>query len=249
MASNGIGLTESIVYAPDVNDKAFAYRTGLGMVPSAEFTVYMDDFIQDVTSNVPTGWDAAVIDTGGTVTVNTTAAIGANGVITIGDATASEGAAIYGTKSIQLTSGKKFFMECRLRTDDVTDNTIQFGISALTATTNPEDLWTTTAADVVAFGILDGSATLKMLSDKSNSGSSVANSSGSLSTNTWTTLAIGYDGSQLYGYKDGKQVIQWATQAEIPTGVALAPFVGMLNGNGAGGNLVVVDYIRYVSER
>src|SRR5574343_886854 len=179
MASNGLGITESLVHAPVSNQGAYAYRSKMGMVLSAEYDVFHDDFHSFVVATAitngpvaqtPWGWQGAIIDTGSTATVYTTAATGANGVLSITDATASEGVAIYGTKSVQLTAGKKFFMEIRCLTDDVTDNDLQFGLSSLTATTNPEDLWTTTATDLIAFGILDGSAYPTMLSDKSNGG-------------------------------------------------------------------------------
>lgn len=260
MATNGVGFTESIVHAPVANSGLYKYRSGCGMVPSAEWSVFMDDFYSFVVAtaitngpvaNTPWGWQGAVIDSGATVAVNTTAAIGANGVLTLADATASEGAAVYGTKSIQLTAGKKFFMEMRVRTNDVSDNAIQFGLSSLTATTNPEDLWTTTATDVIAFGLLDGSAYPQMLSDKSNGGTTVQTQTVKpLVADTWETLGIEYNGSILRGYVDGVEVLQWSgASTTIPTGVALAPFFGHLNGNGAGGAVVVVDYIRWSSQR
>lgn len=249
MSANGIGLTESVVFAPQTSYNSYAYRTGCGMIPSAEFTVFMDDFISGVATNVPNGWQAAIIDTAATVTTYTTATVGANGVLQVFDASVSEGAAVYGAKAVQLQSGKKFFMEARLRTDDITDNVIQFGLSDLTAVVNPEDLWTTTSANVIALGILDGSANIMMLADKGNAGSSAVDTGADLVANTWTTLAIGYDGANLSAYVNGKKYYTWATAAQIPTDVALAPFFGALNGNGAANNVNLFDYIRYVSQR
>lgn len=240
----------------------YNYRTGTSMVPSAEWAVFFDDFLQPwipataitngAVANTPSNWQGAIIDTGATVAVNTTAAVGANGVLTIADATASEGAAVYGQKTVQLTAGKRFWMEARLRTDDVTDNAIVFGLSDLTATTNPEDIWTTTADNVISFGLGDGDSNPKFLCvDAGNSGTSqqVQTVKG-LAVNTWHTLAIYYDGSKLHGYVDGQLVITWSgAAATVPTGVALAPFFGALSGNGAGGNLNIFDYVRFVSER
>jgi hypothetical protein len=254
-----IGRRAALFHAPQPN-KDFEYRTGTGMMGSAEWAVFMDDFLLSFipstaitngpVANTPWGWQGAVIDTGATVAVNTTATLGANGVVTLADATASEGAAFYGQKTVQLTAGKKFWMEARIRTDDVTDNTVQFGLSALTATTNPEDLWTTTATDVWSFGILDGSASVSMLADKSNSGSTAETGTRSMEADTWHILALSYDGVTIKGYLDGREALSWSQAAStIPTGVALAPFVGHINGNGAGGNVVVVDYVRIVSER
>jgi hypothetical protein len=199
-------------------------------------------------ANTPSPFQAAIIDSGATIAVNTTAAIGANGVLTLADASASEGAAFYGQKTIQLTAGKRFYMEARLRTNDVTDNAVQFGISSLTAVTNPEDVWTTVATDLIAFGIVDGSAVLTMLADTSNGGTTVQTGSRSLVADTWHTVAFHYDGSRLHGFLDGKEAITWSG-AGIPTGVALAPFFGHINGNGAGANVVVLDYLRWASER
>jgi hypothetical protein len=257
MAQNSFAVTESIVHGPFPNQKKYVYRVGMGMVPSAEFDVGFDDFHQFVVAtaitngpvaNTPWGWQGAVIDAGATVAVNTTAALGATGALTLADATASEGAAVYGTKSLQLTSGKKFFIEMRVRTDDVTDNAIQFGLSDLTATTNPEDLWTTTAANLVAFGLLDGSAYPQLLTDASNAGTAALTQTERLMVaDTWHVLGIGYDGVAVTAHVDGHQVLR--TTTTIPTGVALAPFFGHINGNGAGGNVVVVDFIRWVVER
>lgn len=259
MALNGVGLSETIVFAPGTG-KAYSYRNGMGMFPSAEWSAYFEDFVVSFipttaitngpVANTPWGWQGAIIDTGATIAVNTTAAIGANGVLTFADATASEGAAFYGQKTLQLTSGKKFFMEVRVRTDDVTDNAVQFGLSDLTAVTNPEDLWTTTAANVVAFGLLDGSAYPQMLADKSNSGSTAETGTVIMTADTWTTLAIYFDGYNLFGFVNGSQALKWSqASSTIPTGVALAPFVGHINGNGAGGAVVVLDYIRWSSQR
>ena len=245
------GFKGPIVYGPRSTAEGFKYRNGMGMMNSAEFVVMHDDFVGPVATNVPNGWAAAIIDTDATVTTYTTATNGANGVLSIADATASEGAAFYGAKSIQLISGKKFFMEMRFRTDDVTDNTVQFGLSDLTATTNPEDLWTTTSANLVTFGLGDGDSNPKMLVDASNSGTSqqIQTVKG-CQVNTWHTLAIAFDGSQIMGFVDGDWVMTWASASTtIPTATALAPFVGHINGNGAGGNLVLVDYVRIISER
>jgi len=246
---NSFAVTPSIVHAPDTPN-TFPYRTGMGMISSAEWNVFFDDFVGGVTTNVPAGWSAAIIDAGATVTIDTTATTSANGVLAIADATASEGAAIYLSKGIQLIAGKRFFLEARIRTDDITDNVFQIGLSDLTAVVNPEDLWTTTAANLVSFGILDGSAATVMLADKSNSGSTAQTGTRSIVANTWTTLAIGYDGSKLRGYVNGKESLTWdRASTTIPTAVALAPFVGALSGNGAGGNVNLVDYFRFVSER
>lgn len=260
MASNAAGFNESIVMAGGSAQGPYAYRTGIGMVPSTEWSVFFDDFYSFVVStaitngpvaNTPWGWQSAIIDTGSTAVVDTTAALGATGVLQLSDATVSEGVAIYGTKTLQLTAGKRFMMEMRVRTTDVTDNAIQFGLSDLTATTNPEDLWTTTAASVVSFGILDGAATAGMLSDKSNSGTVVQAGTRSMVVNTWHVLAIHYDGIGLRGYVDGKLSLLWsgAAATTIPTGIGLAPFFGTLNGDGAGAASNYFDYIRWAVER
>lgn len=239
----------------------YGYRHRMGLVGCAEFDVFHDDFHSFTVStaitngpaaNVTWGWSGAIIDTGETIAVNTTAAVGANGVLTISDGTASEGAAMYTTKSFQLTAGKRFFLEARIYMDDVTDNDFQIGLSDLTATTNPEDLWTTTAANLVAFGILDGgSGYPTMLSDKSNGGTSAqAQTTKACTASAWSVLAIGYDGSALTGWLDGDKILDWSgASTTIPTGVALAAFFGARAGNGASGNTNLIDYIRVVSER
>ena len=256
----GLGTSFGSPLTESRRGSKYGYRHRMGLVACAEYDVFHDDFhsfmVSTAITNGPVantplnGWQGAIIDSGATVTTNTTAAIGANGVLTFASANASEGAAIYTTKSFQLTSGKRFFVEIRVRTDDVTDNAIQFGLSDQTATTNPEDLWTTTAASVLTFGLLDGSAYPQLLSDKSNSGTSVQTQTNKLMVvNTWHVLAIGYDGSYVSTYVDGDLAHTYTATASIPTGVAMGLFIGHLNGNGAGGALCAVDYIRCVSER
>lgn len=250
MSANGVGLPESIVFAP-ASRQLYRYRAKMGMMGSAEFVVKMDDFVEPLATNVPDGWSAAVIDTGATIVADTTAgSLGATGVLLFDSDGTTEGAAFHGEKQIQLTVGKRFFMEMRFQTELAADSDVQFGLSAVTANTNPEDLWTTAAADLVAFGVLDGSAVTTMLADKDNSGSTAELGTISLSDATWHTLAIYYDGAgTLQGYVDGVLSITWAqASTTIPTGVALAPFVGFRNGSAATteGHC---DYVRFVLQR
>ncbi len=242
----GTGFKGPLVHGPRSTADGYGYRAGLGMMPSAEFNVLHEDFNTIFTTNAIPGW-AAIIDTGCTNVTNTTAAIGAPGVMSMTSDTTSEGSALYAAKSVQLTAGKKAFIECRVRLPDVTDNAFQFGLSDLTAVTNPEDLWTTTAANVLSFGILDGSATTGMLADASNAGTAVVAGTKVMVIDTWHTLAIYFDGVRAYGFVDGDLSVSTATT--VPTGVALAPFIGHLNGDGSGTDSAFVDYIRVVSER
>lgn len=252
MSSNGVGLTESIVHARRGSAAGYQYRNSMGMIPSYEYLVFFDDFLQKVTTNVPTGWSAAVIDTSATATQGTTAgSLDATGGLKIaGGGSASQGASIYLPKAVQLTSAKKFFVEVKVQTDVAAETDIQFGLSDLTATTNPEDLWTTTAANLVTFGTLAGSAYPSMLSDKTNSGTSAQTQSTlALSNTTWAVLGIGFDGTNLRGYVNGSLALTWSgASTTIPTGVALAPFIGARCGATAG-NTVTFDYFRFVIER
>lgn len=232
--------------------KSYPYREGFSMVPSAEQVVFFDDFTQDVTTNVPTGWDAAVIDTGATVTQLATDTF-PGGVLNFASDGTTEGAAIYLPKQIQL-SGKRFMMEVRVYTEDADDTDVQFGLSALTATTNPEDLWTTTATDLIAFGVLDGDATVTMLCDKNNAGAAANLGSIDLQDATWHTLAILVTGNEtdsnmnVIGYVDGNLAITWDVETEIPDDLVLAPFIGARTGGDAAHN-VYFDYVRFAVER
>lgn len=247
----------TILHAPGSTQEGYAYRSRMGMMPSAEFDVWHDDFHQFVVAtsitngpviNTPWGWQGAAIDTAGTALVTTTAAVGRNGVLALTDATLSEGVAIYSNKTFQLATGKRFFMEMRARTDDVTDNVVQFGLSSQTAVSTPVTLWNTANDDVLSFGIADAAATTVMYTDTGNAGiTTTAGNSTVLVVDTWHTLAIYFDGARAFGFVDGNQVVSTATT--IPTGVALGAFFGIVNGNGAGGNNLWVDYVRIVSER
>jgi len=249
MGKNAVGLPESVVFAP-AGDQRYRYRHKMGMIPSAEFVVRMDDFVLPFATNVPQGWSAAIIDTGATAIADTT--VNYQSSVLIASDGANEGTAFYGTKHIQLTANKRFFMETRFLTNVVADSTIQFGLTSVTGTTNPEDLWTTTATDLVAFGTLTASgAVTKMLCDLSNSGSTAETGTISLVDSTWHTLAIYFDGTYVYGYVDGLLSQTWAQAAAttIPVGVILAPFLGFLNGSAGATTVGHCDYIRYVLER
>jgi len=249
MGKNAVGLPESVVFAPAA-DQRYRYRHKMGMIPSAEFSVFMEDFTRTWATNVPLGWAATIIDTGATVVADTTVGY-PTGALFDSDGT-NEGAAIYGTKHLQLTLGKRFFMEIRFQTEVATDTTVQFGLTSVTATTNPEDLWTTTATDLVAFGILTASgAVTKMLCDVGNAGTAAETGTISLVDATWHTLAIFYDGvATIYGYVDGLLSQAWTQgAATIPTGVILAPFVGFLNGATGAAQEGHCDYVRWVLER
>ncbi len=245
------GFKGPLVHGPLGAPEGYIYRAGMGMMSSAEYNVRHEDFDDIFTTNTIPGW-AAIIDAGCTNVINTTATTGAFGVMSMTSDTTSEGSALYGAKSIQLISGKKFFMECRVNLNEVTDNAFQFGLSDLTAVVNPEDLWTTTSANVVAFGILDGSATTKMLCDLSNSGSTAETGTLAVTAATWVTLGLYYDGgTQISGFVNGALSQTWAQAfaTTAPLAVAMAPFVGHLNGDGSGTDTAFVDYIRIVTQR
>lgn len=239
------------VHSPRSVAQGYTYRNQMGMFGSAEFAVFFDDFLGAITTNVPTGWTAAIIDTGATLVADSTAGVrGATGGALIASDGSSEGVSIYRPKAIQLTVGKRFFMDCYVRTSVAAETDVQFGLTDLTATTNPEDLWTTTAASLIAFGTLAGSAYPTMLADASNSGTSVqAQTISPLVDATFAYLAIGYDGANLKGFVNGKEVLTWSGAAStVPTGVALAPFIGARTGATAG-NVTTFDYVRYCIER
>lgn len=240
------GHKGTIVHGRRSTNAGYTYRTGMGMMAAAEFAVLHDDFLLPFASDTTVGW-ASVVDTGCTNVTNTTATTGANGVMSMTSDTTSEGGAIYGAKSFQLVPGKKFFMECRVQLNEVTDNAFQFGLSDLTSVTNPEDIWTTVAANVLSFGILDGSALTGMLADEGDAGTAVKAGTLSVTAATWTTLGIFYDGVTAHGFVNGDLAV--STAVTVPEAVALAPFVGHLNGNGSGTDTAFVDYVRIVSER
>ena len=80
MAIPTIGRRASEYFAPQPG-KDFEYRIGTGMIPSAEWSIFMDDFLQPwipgtaitngPVAQTPSNWQAAIIDSGATVAVNT----------------------------------------------------------------------------------------------------------------------------------------------------------------------------------
>ena len=243
------GFKGPLVHGTASNQAAYGYRSGFGLVESAEWKVVFDDFDQFITGNVPTGWTADVIDTGATAVTSTTEA----SAVEIGSDGTTEGTAIYLPLSVKL-DGKKCLIETRVKTTDADDTDVQFGLSVLTAVTNPEDVWTTAAADLIAFGVLDGDATVTMLCDKDNSGSSAELGTIDLADDTWHTLAIVIEGNgtdssmSCKGYVDGKLALTWSTETTIPEDLLLAPFIGGRTGGDAA-HVVNFDYLRIVQAR
>jgi len=238
------GFKGPLVHSNRSNQEGYAYRNGFGMMNSAEFYVKHEDFTDTITTNAPTGW-TAIIDTGATIVADTTAG-SATGVLYFDSDGTTEGAAIYLPEVLQLVSGKRMFMEMRFKTEIADDSDVQFGLSSVTATTNPEDLWTTASADVLAFGTLDGSAATVLLADLANAGTAVVTGTISLVSATWHTLAIYFDGTRAYGYVDGN--LSASTITTVPVGVTLAPFIGFRNGSAATTE-GQCDYLRIVMER
>lgn len=248
-----VGFNEPFVWSPKSNQATYAYRGGKGMFNSAEWHVFFDDFNGAVTSNVPNGWAGAIIDVGCTITN-----AGLHGGVLLFDSdAANEGASCYLNKCIKL-AGKKFFMEARVKMEDVSAMTFQMGLTDVAATTNPEDLWTTTAADGIAFGNLDA-ATVSLVYDKNNGGPVTATlddtTKGTLADDTWAVLAIAYDGAatpndgSLTAWVNGYQVAKAETEAQVPEDVELAPFIGMLAGHATTADVAHVDYVRFAIER
>jgi len=247
------GFKGPIVHGPENSTKLYPYRTGMGMMPSAEWIVFHDDFTGKAASNVLEGWNAGIIDTGCTVTQG----VLAGGVAQLTSDADDEGAAQYGPLSVAL-NGKRFFMECRVKMEDVSAMTFQMGLSVLTAVTNPEDIWTTVAADYIAFGLLD-SAVCALTYDKNNGGTVTETNSNTtqatLADDTYAVLAIAYNGAStvadgsLKAYVNGIEVAAALTEAQVPDDLPLAPFFGFLAGHATTANTAEVDYIRYVLER
>lgn len=244
-------MSNTAFTAPIVHTRsnAYPYRQSFAMTPSAEQIFFFDDFCEKVTTNVPTGWEAAIIDTGATVTQLATDTYG-GGVLKIASDGTSEGATIYLPKQVQL-SGKRFFMEARVQTNVVAETDLQFGLSVLNATTNPEDAWTTAATDLIAFGILAGDATVTMLVDKNNGGTAAILGTKDLVDATWHTLAIVVEGNEtaanmvVKGYVDGNLAVTWTgASTTVPGDLVMSPFIGGRTGATAA-NTVYVDYVRF----
>jgi hypothetical protein len=247
------GFQESLVHSPVESPRGYVYRSRAGIIPSAEYAVYFDDFFVNPSSNALPG-TTAVIDTGATITQAAADAISYTGVLKFASDGTTEGATLYWPKTIQLGLGKKFFMEVRCYTADADDTDVQFGLSDVTASSNPEDLWTTTAANLITFGVLDGDATVKMLCDKDNAGTSASTGDVDLSDATWHVLGIEVGGSAadsdmwVKGYVDGALAETWGTETSIPDDLTLSPFIGARTG-GSAGHVIYFDYVRWSLQR
>ncbi len=244
---------EPLSHSPISINEKYAYRSNSGIIPSAEFAVYFNDFFDIPATNAIPG-TTALIDTGATITASELDDVSLHGALDFTSDGTTEGSVLYWPKGIQLGQGKKFFMETRVYTVDADDTDVQFGLSDITASTNPEDLWTTAAANLITFGVLDGDATVTMLCDKDDSGSAANTGDRDLSDATWHVLAFEVSGTAskanmaVKGYVDGNLAITWDVETEIPDDIALSPFIGARNGGDAS-HKVHFDYVRWSIER
>lgn len=228
-------------------DTGVAYMGGKGALPSKDWVVFYDDFIHDPASNAPEGW-TAIIDTSATVIQHATDLFPGGVLQFKGDAAPGEGAAIYLPKCMQIGT-REWFIEIRAQLTDADDGNLQFGLSALNAVTNPEDLFTTASTDLIAFGVLDGDATVKSLIDKNNGGTSAVTGTIDLEDATWATLAIHGKGAEWVDfYVNGVKSHRDVVVATIPDDLLLAPFIAFTNGSAAG-DVGLVDWMRFAIER
>jgi len=248
MATN---FLEPILHGAKSN--GYAYRTGMGMINSAEWIVFFDDFNQaeQATEN-QVGW-TSLIDTGATIVDGDEH----GGVIDISSDAADEGVALYQNLGIKL-AGKKFFMEARVKVEDADDGQIVIGLTDLSSSTNPEDFYTT-QSDFIAFGThVDADATPALIYDKDNGGPVTDTPAGTtfdLSDATWHTIAIAYNGAAtasstggFTAWVDGNLATTAATIAQIPDDLPLAPFIAAVLEDDAT-DIISIDYVRYAVER
>jgi hypothetical protein len=247
------GFTEPLVHSPIASQKDYWYRSGMGMVNSAEWVVFFDDFSQaEEATEDQVGW-TSLIDTGATIVDGDEH----GGVIDISSDAADEGVALYHNKCVKL-AGKKFFMEARVKVEDADDGQIVIGLSDLSTTTNPEDLYTT-QSDFLAFGThVDADATPALIYDKNNGGPVTDTPTGAtfdLSDGTWHTIAIWYNGAAtadtsgaLVAFVDGVEATRASTDAQIPDDLPLAPFIAAVLEDDAT-DIISIDYVRYAFER
>lgn len=219
-----------------------AYLSRKAALPGYLWCTYFDDFIALPASNAPPGW-SAIIDTGATVTAYATDTAPGGVLKFISDGT-TEGASIYLPQCVEIGT-RDWYLEARIQAEDADDCDFQVGLSIANATTNPEDLWTTAATDLVAFGVIDGDATVKSLIDKSNGGTSAVTGTIDLEDATWHTLGIEGKGAEwVKFYVDGVLSHTDVVVATIPDDVVMAPFIGWSNGADAT-DIGLVDYIRF----
>lgn len=240
--TNAFAVNESIVQARSIS---YSYRNHTGMMNSAEWIVIFDDFLyaEQATENL-VGW-TAITDTGAT------AADGNEhgGVIDISSDGADEGIAFYGNLGAKF-SGKKVYIEARVKSTDADDNQWVIGFSDLTSTTNPEDLYTT-QPDFCALGTeTDASAVINLIYDTNNGGPVTDASTASLEDATYAVLALEFnpDDGKLRGYKDGALIVTSGTQASVPDDLPLAPFFCFLLEDTTT-DIGTIDWIRVVVER
>lgn len=253
MAKNAFGINESIVFAPQ--GKTYAYRSGIGMFPSAEWATFFDDFNGPIASNLPAEWTATVKDTNATIITTASTTLGGNGqhgVLEIAGTLASDGAAVYRPKTIMLNTDKSWFIETRVSYDTPAEQVAFMGLTDLTATTNPEDLYTTTAASLAAWGTSASASTGTLIYDLSNAGpqSDTFTLPSTITAGSWYVYGLGYSGSTgtLQAYLNGNLVGTATIVAKVPVGVLLAPFFAFRNGATTTAKSYI-DYFRYSIQR
>lgn len=248
----GSGFKEPLRHSPAATVAPYAYRSNTGMVPSAEHAVYFDDFFglgYDGTQVAPIG-AVSIEDTGAAWGHVAASSDNGQGVLSITSDGTAEGCTAYWPGGVRVGLGKKFFMEVRMKTEDADDTDMQFGIADDASVTNPEDLFTTAATDLIALGVIDGSANLVLLTDKSNGGDAAQDTGYDVSDDTWATYAIEVDGlaansdMSVKVYVNGNLTYTADTETTIPDDLILYPFIGGRTG-GAAGHDISFDYVRW----
>lgn len=236
-------ISNVLKHSPAATGRAYPYRGGFAMFPSAEQIVVHEDFAGGIASNKALTATAAVIDDGATLTASATLP---HTAVIASDGTA-EGVTNYYNRVV-LANGA-FFAESRFKTF-IDGGHAAFNIGAATgAQTNPEDFWRTASTDLVAFGFEpDTGSALRMLVDVSNGGAAQIVSDVVIEDDTWYTLGLYADRANVVGYLNGKEVLRWANSANIPVNAALRPFFGGLTGGDAD-NQIHVDYFRFAAHR
>ena len=211
-----------------------------------------DDFVLAHASSGLVGavWDVTAGGTSPTVTLDN-AEVG--GAVKLVAGTADDDVArlfaVNNPMVLDSSSGRKIWMEARLKLSDVDASGFFFGIAGNgTAATVDTSILAGGLADGVGWQILDGQAAVTFASITAvGDDETVTQSSTSAADGTYVILSIYYDGSECHFYING--VLSHSSGSNLPAdGTLICPHIEFIQQTGDSDSLHV-DYVNYCMER
>jgi len=201
---------------------------------------FFDDFFEvRKNSSDEIGWLVTAIQGTNTAVVSTDIGYGGELAITTGTNDGDGDQLQWHHVIVAPVASSELWFACRLNLVNLDSD---FAVGLANSNTDP---FGTGITDAIYF-LHEAAGTLKAICEETAEGATTLDSD--LTANTWTELGFRWNGTNVRFYQDGSLVATYATTANIPIGVSLAPFIALITSADAA-RAVVVDWIRCVQIR